>query len=104
VRSPAVDDDTVLVEPRAGARIGDPLTICGYSRNFEASNTISLTDSRGRVVVQRTVPSNDWTSTWGYFEATLDLPPFGEKGTLRVGTESARDGTFEGVEVPVKGR
>jgi hypothetical protein len=104
VRSPAVDDDTVLVEPRAGARIGDPLTICGYSRNFEASNTISLTDSRGRVVVQRTVLSNDWTSTWGYFEATLDLPPFGEKGTLRVGTESARDGTFEGVEVPVKGR
>ena len=102
-RPPAVGGATVLVEPRAGARIGDPLTVCGYSRNFEASNTIVLEDSKGRAVIRRTVLSNDWTSTWGYFEATLDLPPFGGKGTLRVGTESARDGTFEGAEVPVKG-
>ena len=102
-RLPAVGGDTVLVEPRAGARIGDPLTICGYSRNFEASNSIALTDAEGRVVVRRTVLGNDWTSTWGYFEATLDLPSFEDKGTLRVGARSARDGTFEGVEVPVKG-
>jgi hypothetical protein len=54
-------------------------------------------------VVQQTVRSNDWASTWGYFEATLDLPSFSGKGTLRVGTESARDGNFEGVEVPVRG-
>jgi len=104
VRPPAVGGDTVLVEPRAGARIGAPLTVCGYSRNFEASNTIVLTNAEGKVVVRRTVLSNDWTSTWGYFEATLDLRPFTGKGTLRVGTESARDGTFKGVEVPVKGR
>jgi hypothetical protein len=103
VRPPVVGGDTVLVEPRAGAQIGNPLTVRGYSRNFEASNTIALEDSRGRAVIQRTVLSNDWTSTWGYFEATLDLPPFGGKGTLRVGTESARDGTFDGVEVPVTG-
>src|SRR5215212_7671436 len=101
-RPPAVGGDTVLVEPRAGARIGDPLTVCGYSRNFEASNSIALTDARGRVLVRRTVLGNDWTSTWGYFEATLDLPSFEGRGTLRVGTRSARDGTFEGVEVPVK--
>jgi hypothetical protein len=56
-------------------------------------------------VVCRTVLSNDWAFTWGYFEATLDLRPFRGKGTLRVGTESARDGTFEGIEVvPVRGR
>ncbi len=100
---PAVGGNTVLVEPRADARIGDPLTISGYSRNFEASNTIVLTDSDGEVVVRQTVLSNDWTSTWGYFEATLDLPPFSGKGTLRVGAESARDGSFEGVEIPVRG-
>jgi hypothetical protein len=103
-RPPVVGGDTVVVEPRAGARIGDPLTVCGYSRNFEASNTIVLTDPDGETVVRRTVLSNDWTSTWGYFEATLDLRPFTGKGTLRVGTESARDGTFEGVEVPVRSR
>jgi len=103
VRPPAVGGDTVLMEPRAGARIRDPLTVCGYSRNFEASNSIALTDAEGRVVVRRTVLGNDWTSTWGYFEATMDLPSFEGKGTLRVGTRSARDGTFEGIEVPVKG-
>jgi hypothetical protein len=100
---PATAGNTVLVEPRAEARIGDPLTVYGYSRNFEASNTIVLTDSDGEVVIRRTVLSNDWTSTWGYFEATLDLPPFSGKGTLRVGAKSARDGTFEGVEIPVRG-
>jgi hypothetical protein len=102
-RPSAVGGDTVLVEPRAGARVGDTLTVSGYSRNFEASNSIALTDSGGRIVVRRTVLSNDWASTWGYFEATLDVPPFGGKGTLRVGARSARDGNFEGVEVPVKG-
>ena len=103
VPMPAVGGNTVLVEPRADARIGDPLTISGYSRIFEASNTIVLTDSDGEVVIRRTVLSNDWTSTWGYFEATLDLPPFSGKGTLRVWAKSARDGTFEGVEIPVRG-
>jgi Immunoglobulin-like domain of bacterial spore germination len=103
-RPPAVGGNTVLVEPRAGARIGNPLTVCGYSRNFEASNIIILTDSEGKTVVRRRVLSNDWASTWGYFETTLDLPPFNGEGSLRVGTESARNGAFEGVEVPVKGR
>lgn len=103
-RPPAVGGDTVLVEPRAGAGIGDPITVCGYSRNFEASNTIVLTDPEGKTVARRTVLSNDWASTWGYFEATLDIRPFKGKGTLQVGTHNARDGTFKGVEVPVKGR
>ena len=98
---PEVGGDTVLVEPRADARISAPLTVSGYSRNFEASNTVVLTDPKGEVVIRKTVESNDWSETWGYFEATLDLPPFGGEGTLRVGAESARDGGFEGVEIPV---
>ncbi len=100
---PKAGGNTVLVEPRAGARIHAPLTVSGYSRNFEASNTIVLVDSRGQVVIRQTVESNDWSETWGYFEATLDLPPFSSRGTLRAGTESAQDGTFEGVKVPVHG-
>ncbi len=103
VPPPAVGGSTVLVEPRSGSRIQTPLTVSGYSRNFEASNTIILTDSDGEVLVRRTVHGNDWSSTWGYFEATFDLPPFSERGTLRVGAESARDGTFEGVQIPVRG-
>ncbi len=103
VPPPAVGGSTVLVEPRSGSRIQTPLTVSGYSRNFEASNTIILTDSDGEVLVRRTVHGNDWSSTWGYFEATFDLPPFSGRGTLRVGAESARDGTFEGVQIPVRG-
>ncbi|HEX6708983.1 MAG TPA: Gmad2 immunoglobulin-like domain-containing protein [Rubrobacter sp.] len=101
---PAEGGDTVLVEPRSKARISDPLMISGYSRNFEAANTVTLINSDGKVLVRRSVLSNDWSSTWGYFEATLDLPPFAGKGTLKVGTQSARDGSFEGVEIPVRAR
>jgi hypothetical protein len=100
---PRAGGNTVLVEPRAGARIHTPLTVSGYSRNFEGSNTVVLVDSKGRIVIRRTVESNDWSETWGYFEATLDLQPFGARGTLRVGTQSAQNGTFEGVEVPIHG-
>jgi hypothetical protein len=100
---PAEDANTVLVEPRRGTRVDSPLTISGYSRNPEASNTIILTDASGKELVRDTVMSNDWTATWGYFETTLDLPPFSGRATLKVGAESARDGTFEGVEIPVFG-
>jgi Immunoglobulin-like domain of bacterial spore germination len=101
---PAEGGDTVLVEPRAHARISDPLTVSGYSRKPEAANTITLTDPRGRVLVHRTVLGNDRGHTWGYFEATLDLPSFAGRGTLKVGTENARGGSFEGVEIPVRER
>jgi hypothetical protein len=94
-------DDTVLVEPRQHARISDPLTVSGYTRNREGANTVTLIDSRGEILARRTVRSNDWNHTWGYFEATLDLPPFSGRGTLKVGTEGTHDGSFEGIEVPV---
>jgi len=102
VASPAQGGDTVLIEPRPNSVISDPLTVNGYSRNPGAANTITLIGLRGKILVRRTVGSNDWSHTWGYFEATLDLPSFSGRGKLRVGTGSARDGTFEGVEIPVR--
>jgi hypothetical protein len=98
---PAAGGNTVLVEPRARARIEDPLTISGYSRNFEALNEVVLANSDGETLIRRTVRSSDWSSTWGYFTATLDLPSYEGKATLRVGARSARDGTYEGAEIPV---
>ena len=56
---PAVGGDTVLVEPRPHASISDPLTVNGYSRNSEAANVITLIDSDGKVLVRRSVLSND---------------------------------------------
>jgi hypothetical protein len=92
---------TVLFEPRQGEAIISPLRVSGYSRNFEASNTIMLRASSGNVLSRGTVLSNDWTETWGYFEASLEFPAFEGPATLRVGGLSPRDGSFEGVEVPV---
>jgi hypothetical protein len=99
---PAQGGNTILLEPRPNSIVSDPLTVSGYSRNPEAANTITLTGPRGGVLVRRNVRSNDWSHTWGYFEATIDLPQFSGKGTLKVGTGNARDGTFEGVKVPVR--
>ena len=93
--------NTVLFQPRAEEAITSPLRVSGYSRNFEASNTIVLRDASGNVLTQSTILSNDWAETWGYFEASLELPAFSGRATLQVGSESPRDGSFEGVEVPV---
>ena len=92
---------TVVFEPRAREAITSPLEVSGYSRNPEASNTMALVDADGNVIVRSTALSNDWLDTWGYFETTLEFPVFEGTATLRVGGESARDGSFEGVEVPV---
>ena len=98
---PADGGDTVLVEPRPNAKISDPLTVSGYSRNSEAADTITLLDSNGKVLVRRTVLGNDRGHTWGYFEATLDLPPFSGMGTLKVGTGNDHDRSFEGTQILV---
>lgn len=92
---------TVVFEPRAREAITSPLEVSGYSRNPEAYNTIALIDADGNVLARDTALSNDWLDTWGYFETTLEFPAFEGTATLRVGGESARDGSFEGAEVPV---
>ncbi len=99
---PAREGNTVVTEPRRDDSIGSPLTVSGYSRNPEASNTIMLQGPGGRTLARETVLSNDWTATWGYFETTLEVPPFTGEAKLKVGTQSARDGSFEGVEIPVQ--
>lgn len=99
---PARGGDTVLVRPRDGESVGDPFAVSGYSRNFEASNEISLQSPSGDVLAQLTVSGNDWSETWGYFETSLPRPPaLADGGTLRVGTHDARDGSFEGVGIEV---
>ncbi len=98
---PARAERTVLFEPRVGEAVTDPLRVSGYSRNFEASNTIILRDPNGNVLLQTTVLSNDWLDAWGYFEVLLEIPAFEGQAILQVGTESPRDGSFEGVEVPI---
>ncbi len=100
---PTEGGNNVVTTPRAGETVSNPLTVSGYSRNFEANNDIALLDASGNVLAQTNAASNDWAATWGYFEATLEIPEFTGPGTIRVGSQSARDGSFEGVEIPVSG-
>lgn len=100
---PVRGERNVVMQPRPGEAVGGPLTVSGYSRNFEASTTVILRGPDGAVLAQQTVQANDWAETWGYFEASLDVPAFTGEATLQVGSQSPRDGTFEGVEIPVSG-
>lgn len=99
---PMWEGNTVLTEPRLGDRITSPVAISGYSRNPEASNTILLQGPGGQTLANETALSNDWTSTWGYFETSLDFQPFTGEALLKVGAQSARDGSFQGVKLPVE--
>jgi hypothetical protein len=92
---------TVIFEPRAREAITSPLEVSGYSRNPEASNTIVLVDTDDSVLARSIVLSNDWLDAWGYFDTALEFPAFEGTASLRVGSENARDGSFEGAEVPV---
>jgi hypothetical protein len=98
---PTQTEKTVLFQPRAGEAITSPLRVGGYSRNFEATNAIVLSDPVGNVLSRGSTLSNDWAETWGYFETSLEFAPFEGEAILRVGSRSPRDGSFEGVEVPV---
>ncbi|CAA9427282.1 MAG: hypothetical protein AVDCRST_MAG55-2401 [uncultured Rubrobacteraceae bacterium] len=52
----------MLVEPRPGDEVSDPLAVGGYSCNFGASDTIILkTPGGGRV--RKTVTGNDRSRT-----------------------------------------
>ena len=99
---PVRNGNTVLTQPRRGTSVTSPITVSGYSRNPEASNTILLQGPEGKTLAQETVLSSDWSSTWGYFETSLDFQPFAGEGLLKVGAQSARDGSFQGVELPVE--
>ncbi len=94
-KPPPAAEETVLVEPRPGDEVSDPLAVSGYSCNFGASDTIVL-ETPGRERVRKTVTGNDWSRIWGYFEAPLDLPPFSGTGLLLVGAAGAGESSLKG--------
>lgn len=97
-------DSTVVTQPRAGYTVGpDMLTVVGYGRPFEARGTWRIKDSSGTVVKKGSYTTTDWAETWGTYSFSADYPDSmsGKSGALEVGSLSAKDGSFEGVSVPL---
>jgi hypothetical protein len=98
---PTKSDKVVVVQPREAEEVSSPLTVEGYARLFEGRVTVSLLDREREVISTETVRANDWATAWGLFEATLEVPDYEGRATLRVGGESPRDGSFVGTETEV---
>lgn len=105
--SPAHANNTYVMAPRPGATVGPgELRVSGYARPFEASGVWRLKDAGGRIVSRGIYTTTDWTSAWGVYRFQADYPAAlsGGRGTLEIGSLSARDGSFSGVSVPVRFR
>ncbi len=88
----------VVLEPRPG-RATYPLTVTGYARTFEANVVVRL-EHEGRDVHEAFTTATAWVDAWGHYSLTIPDGP-AARVVLHVGEYSARDGTWEGVDVPL---
>lgn len=98
---PTTGDEVVVLQPREAEEVGSPLMVRGYARLFEGRVTASLLDRDREVISSKTVLANDWTTAWGLFAATLEYSGYEGLATLRVGSNSPRDGSFVGTETEI---
>jgi hypothetical protein len=98
---PAEDSRVVVLDPRPGA-VSYPLTVTGYARTFEA-NVVARLERGGEEVATDFTTATAWADAWGHFTITFREGPSGSV-VLHVGEHSARDGTWEGVEVELEMR
>ena len=94
----AVAENVVVVTPVEGP-VTSPVTVNGYSRNFEA-NTIGRIRQGSTVLAEGFTTAADWSETWGEFALTLE-PSGGGPADLFVGEQSAQDGSDRGVVIPI---
>lgn len=88
----------VMLRPRPGGA-AYPLTVTGYARTFEANVVVRL-EKDGEDVYQDFTTATSWADAWGHYTFTIPDGPTG-RVTLHVGEHSARDGSWEGVELPL---
>ena len=89
----------VLLTPRGGTA-SYPLQVTGYARTFEANVVLQL-QKGGQVAFEDFTTTTDYAETWGEFSFTVASGPTGAV-TLFAGEFSARDGTPEGVTLPLQ--
>jgi hypothetical protein len=91
-------DNIAVMLPQPG-EAQYPITITGYARTFEA-NVLARLYANGQVEVEDFTTAAAWAETWGVFAMTIDQGPTGNV-ELFVGELSARDGTEQGVRIPL---
>lgn len=91
----------VVLEPRPG-EAAYPLTVTGYARTFEANVVVRL-EREGADVHQDFTTATAWADAWGHYTFSIEDGPVGSV-VLHVGEHSARDGTWQGVAVPLEMR
>jgi hypothetical protein len=94
-------DRVVVLSPRPGTATY-PLTVTGYARTFEANVVVRLAQD-GRDALQDFTTATAWADAWGHYTLTIPEGP-GGRVVLHVGEHSARDGTWEGVAIPLQMR
>lgn len=101
---PAAGERAVVTRPRANFGVGPgEVSVKGYARPFEGQGNWRIKNSAGKVVREGSYKTTDWSTTWGRYRFTAKYPDSmsGREGVLQVGENSARDGSFEGVSVPL---
>lgn len=92
-------DNVVVVTPAPGP-VDVPISVSGYSRNFEATTIVRVTQD-GTVVAEDFTTAADWVETWGQFE--IDISPEGSgPAELFVGEQSAQDGSDRGLVLDIE--
>jgi hypothetical protein len=92
-------DRVVVLSPRPGTATY-PLTVTGYARTFEANVVVRL-EQDGRDAVQDFTTATAWADAWGHYTLAIPEGP-GGRVVLHVGEHSARDGTWEGISIPLQ--
>ena len=62
-----------MVIPPEGSIVGGTVEVSGYARTFE-SNVLIIATAGDELVAETNVTAADSESTWGEFEATVELP------------------------------
>lgn len=88
----------VVLQPREAKEVGAPLTVRGYTRVSKDTLEVSLLDREREVISSKTVRVGGRTSTWEFFETTLEfsenyeglaiLRVVGTQGSAFTGTET----------------
>lgn len=97
----AMAQRTIVLIPR-GVVQPYPLAVWGYARNFEA-NVVAELRQNGQMAKREVTTAADWLETWGEFRMRFTDGPT-DSVQLFVGDYSAKDGSEEGVKLPLEMR